>query len=75
MRQYSHLLRFQGAGQMFITDKEGISAGILEQSKGLGTEGCRTGPSEPVLEFLNNLWGASTDKESGCRTGPPGYIG
>jgi hypothetical protein len=34
MRQYSHLLRFQGASQMFITNKEGISAGILEQSKG-----------------------------------------
>jgi hypothetical protein len=25
MRQYSHLLRFQGASQMFITNKEGMT--------------------------------------------------
>jgi hypothetical protein len=28
---------------------------------------------EPVMEFLNNLWGLGTEKEWGCRTGPPGY--
>jgi hypothetical protein len=26
-----------------------------------------------VLEFFNNLWGLGTEKEWGCRTGPPGY--
>jgi hypothetical protein len=28
---------------------------------------------QSVLEFLNNLWGLGTEKEKGCRTGPPGY--
>ncbi len=27
-----------------------------------------------VLEFQNDLWGLGTEKEKGCRTGPPGYI-
>ncbi len=27
------------------------------------------------LEFLKNLWGLGSEKEWGCRTGPPGYIG
>ncbi len=26
-----------------------------------------------MLEFFNNLWGLGTEKEWGCRTGPPGY--
>ncbi len=31
----------------------------------------RTWPS--VLEFLNILWWLGTEKEQGCRIGPPGY--
>ncbi len=60
MRQYSHLLRFQGAGQLFITNKEDISAESLEQTKGARNRvriGLTNRPSEPVLELLNNLWG------------------